>query len=168
MWKHVLTSGICANLLIAPVVAKADPIPPLYVFGDLAVDSASQCNLTMTASVSAAEAALRFNRVQVASETDFFGNKALAIYLKLNAFEIKRVGSVGTGSCAVSLSLELGTYSGTYDPVARNSKYGKLVYCENSTLIVIEKMQAQNSVNDSIMEYVNECISTYSKIKVMN
>jgi hypothetical protein len=162
--------SVTANVLAAIAMLLASPLAAqnlqaVYVSSEEQTAEMSQCNLTYTAAIAAAEAAFRYNRIVIAGKDEFFRDQALNFYINLNAFEIKRSGGLQTGSCTVSMSVSLQTYTMARDPVSNETTWVTLQYCSNGTLAVLDKLILQQRINETVQQYVNQCASEYSKAK---
>jgi hypothetical protein len=145
--------------------AFADTVPAVYVTAVDADDAGmAACGLTYSAATATAQAALRYNRVVLASREQYFADKAINLAIGINAFEIRR-GGEGTGTCAVNLDVTLGTFTRTIDPVYKNIKWATVQYCNKSSLFTVSRFGAQGNIDQSITQFTNECISKYEQLK---
>jgi hypothetical protein len=162
-----LVSGLVC--IVAPLHASAvaDTLPPVYVFTEGDNSGMNQCQIDTTSATASAEAALRYNQVPLAQHDDYIKDHALEFSVEINSFEITRESGSGTGSCAINAAVYLGTFTKTFDPARNNIKFGTIHYCDKETLFVVNKFTAQRSINDQISQYINECVSAYQGLKVL-
>lgn len=158
-------ASIASMLLFLTQPACADPVPPVFVTGETDDAGMNRCNLTYSSATAAVEATLRYNRIPIATQEDFLADRAIEFYVNINAFEITRADGVGTGSCAIGLYGSLETAGQTYDPIHKNMKLAEIHYCNKLGLLVLHPIDAQQKINDTLMQYANQCISEYAKLR---
>ena len=126
------------------------------VYGEEQTARLTACGVSYVASISAIEAALRYNRLKVANE-----KLGPAIYVNLNALPINRSDGKPMGSCVISyrLSFENMNYDLPNTLQDKKSRFVTMTYCSDGGLAISDFQSAQNTISVDLRSFVDECIS---------
>lgn len=149
---------------LCSTAAAAQTMPPVYVLGEDDSPESLRCGVSNSSAVSAVESALRYNRVSIESKEAWYEDRALRMYVSVNALRDEYTdGSFGR-SCAIDLDLQLNTYTNVFDPVSKKIFYSTIEFCKKGSLLKWDLSESQQKVNFVLKSYVDECISAYLKL----
>lgn len=154
----IFSAGIIV-LLAEPAIGRA--VPPVYVLGEEETAALRSCNLSHASATATAEATLRHSQIQVASRDDYLADRAVQLYVNLNALDL---GS----TCAVNISVSLNLYAVVDNPMTEKSETATIQFCDEGGLISWNKYEANRKVREIITDSVNKCISQYANKKSLN
>lgn len=152
-WKLV-RAALLACLFSQVLPASAQTLPDIGILTEQDDDSLRVCQVSHESAAAAARSALRYNRISVASlsESDWY------LYINLNALPIER-GGQDTGSCAVSISIEVKGNQILNSTPLKKSYFGSVIYCKRGGLTIWDTATAQTTINSSIKGFVDECVA---------
>lgn len=139
----------------ATTTAHAQTIPKLHVFGETATPAMADCGLTYESALSTAKAALRYNRIEQASQTEYLAEDAWGLYVNLNAIE------VANGVCAVSYSVKIQAWGHAVPRATGVVHYPLMVMCERGGLASGRRLELQTMINSFIRDRIDVCIADY-------
>lgn len=148
-----ITLAAAAALLIAPGVAAARDVPPIYVAGASDSPVLAKCSLSTGPLVAEMVAALKEKGVAVATRDDAANDKALFLMIDLNAMSLADI------TCAGNLSLRLGTMAKVPNPVTGESQSASVLYCDTGMLF--SGASAQSSLTPAIRPWLDGCLAHY-------
>jgi opacity protein-like surface antigen len=151
-----LLAAVAALLAASSSAALAAPVPPVWVTGEEETPDFARCGLSYASALAAAAAAFRYNRVALASKDDWTDDRALRLYVNLNALQTG-------GSCAVAIHVQLDTATATTNPVTHRGQFATVVYAWEGSLLTGPASTLQNRVNADIRDAVEKCVATYER-----
>lgn len=157
--RLLATSGllILSALVSGASQAQERSLPPVFVYAE-ADDAANiKCAVLKASYISAAEAALRYNRVSVASREDAMSKRALLLYLNANVI------SMTSNMCVVSFGIVLKSRAFVTNPVTSDIQFADIVYCDRGSMLTGGPIGLTTRVNDLVKRLVDTCLSTYAK-----
>lgn len=159
------TAAFALSLVLSPLgaTARAETMPPVWVVGEEDDAQLTRCGLSYASTIASVEAALRYNRVTLASKDDWMAERALRAYVNLNAFEIESVSGRSTGLCAVSIAFFVGTATHITNPVSQKRQWARVEFCTDGVLATWNLNNAQTTTNARLRDYVDACVSKYEK-----
>lgn len=148
-----ITLAAAAALLVAPTVAAARDVPPIYVAGADDNPVLAKCSLSTGALVAEMVAALKEKGVAVVNRDEGVNDKALFLMIDLQAMSLADITCVG------NLSLRLGTVAKVPNPVTGESQSASLLYCDSGMLF--SGASAQSSLTPGIRPWLDGCLAHY-------
>lgn len=151
-----LTAAIGAILALglnaaAHLPALAADFPPLYVYGEKDDANARACNVSTLSAIAAAQRALRDKGVRIATEDDYFHDRALAVYLTTTV----------TSTCAAGVQLSIQTTTTLINPVTQQRNFAIAEFCNESSIMTGEDLQKR--INADVVTLIGTCLDKYTK-----
>lgn len=151
--KAILLILVAVTLAASP--ASSQEFPPIYVYGEDDDAELEACTVAHARVIAAVEAALRYNRVSVASREAAISSEALQAYVNVNAVELDRL-------CAVSLSLSLEDWESVRSDVTGRVHRTRVIFCNKATLMTGVKADLQSRANAWVRDSTDACLSEFS------
>lgn len=153
--KFFIVTLAAAHSLIG-LPASARTIPPINVSGEDDDAEMRACGISHASAEAASEAALRYNRVQLASDDAYIKSKAINLYVNLNVINLGQ-------NCVISLSLSLRSSGYALNPVTKERQWSSFIYCEKGAILSWQKSDARRKVSEKVTDFTNQCLREYSK-----
>jgi hypothetical protein len=153
---------IAAWALVSSHVAAQESPPPIYVFGEEGTAANASCNADYASAIAAVSAALRYNRVPLATEQEFTQNRALGFYVNMNAQEDVMESGRRLESCGVALNLSLESIDAVLNPIDGRRYVVVIKYCERRSLLAWHRATMQSEINNKLRDYVDQCLAQYA------
>ena len=131
-------------------------MPPIYVMGENDDADMQACNVRYASAIATVEAALRFNRISIGSEQDYFAGKAIKAYTNINIMHQAQ-------GCIINVEVTFKTHALIDNPVVHTKQWADIVFCSRAQLRTAAASLAQAGINGWLTGAVNECISEYAK-----
>ena len=159
--RAIAGAVLIAGQVVMPPVAQA-AMPPFSVFGESDDEVMTTCRLADASAIAATEAALRAQGITVIPySSNTLSRDVILTQTVINALTVKKDG-VPTGSCAIDLSISVYSNTNFTNPVNKASHFGKVSYCDRSSLLIWKAEGAQAAVNKDIAGFVQDCMKDYA------
>lgn len=148
-----LLLAIC--LLGATGLATAQSLRSAYVLTEDDDADNTTCGVSNTFLKSAAESALRYNRIDIASSPV----SNTVVYVQSNVMPL----SASAASCAATVRVEFKRYGEVLLPQVAKRFHGDLIVCSRSSLFAYSRQRLQQAMIDATRNYIDHCISEIEK-----
>lgn len=128
----------------------------VYVLIEEDAPHAKRCGTSNELLKSAAEGALRHNRIAVAYK---LSTTSTVLYLKTNVLQIGK-----TQFCSSAHSIEFKTYGDVLIPGTKKTVLGDHIFCTRDNLLHNSTSELQKHLTDLTKSYVDQCISEVEKL----
>jgi hypothetical protein len=155
--------GLIAVLMTTP--AHARTMPAMYVAGEKDTPQMIACMVSYSEAMDTVRAALRFNRVEIATRQDWLADKALRAYVNISALSQQYVSGQSIGSCSVRVDLEIGTATTIINPVTGESQFSQVLFCNRGGILQWERSTLAVKIKNSLETYVNACVTEYTTVR---
>ena len=155
--RKTRAAAVALAFFVAPAHAQAPSA--VYVMGEADDADMNACNVTYASSISAIEAALRYNGVKVASRAAAMTDQAIRAYVSLTII-------AGSSVCSASVRVDFDNYQYVNLPESLgmgSERHSKVLFCSASTLLTGRAYDFQSRINSSLRDFTDECISEMSK-----
>lgn len=153
-FRKLLRPALLACFFGQALPAAAQTLPAIGILTEEDDDDLRLCQVSHESAAVAARAALRYNRISVASlnESDWH------LYINLTALPIER-GGQGAGRCAVSAGISLRGYQSIDSKPLQQTYFATVDYCERGAVVTWNAATAQTAINSAIKGWVDECVA---------
>lgn len=157
----VTTMRITKQLLLACCLlgltglAAAQGLRSAYVLTEDDDADNTACGVSNTFLKSAAESALRYNRIEIASSPV----SNTVVYVQSNVMPL---GS-SNASCAATVRVEFKRYGEVQLPQVAKRFHGDLIVCSRASLFAYSRQRLQQAMIETTRNYIDHCISEIEK-----
>jgi hypothetical protein len=138
--------------LMPNTALRAQTFPKVYVYGESDDADNISCSASHKSAVSAVQAALRSNGVDITyNQSDF---PYMQAYVNVTAVKPADI-------CAVSWSIRFKNNQFLFDEFAKKDIFASVVYCSNGGIITGSNSHIYSSILNNMRDATNECVSTY-------
>lgn len=149
---------------VAPCVAQAQSVPPVYVSAsDNDDDGNTQCRLYHSSLVGAVESELRSQGISIGSQDDYFKDRALAMYISVTALRGKTNGGDLLDRCSAYVNVEFSTATNVTNPATGGRHWASIMFCNTGTLFNWDVATIQGRATDDVRSLTRQCLEKYRK-----
>lgn len=146
---------LAAMLTAMPVQAQVTT--SIYVSSEKEDQDMRKCGISYDALTAAVKGTLRYNRIPIATEQDYFGDRANNLYVNVTAFPIDET------NCAAALAIKLENHTKVMDPVAGQERWADIVYCDKTQLLNWNRYKIEDELIGSAKQFTEQCLADYYK-----
>ena len=146
---------LIALFLCTAEVANAEELPAVYVSSEQDDANMEKCQIRNASVTAAVESELRYNRVPIASRTDWFADQAIRAYVSVTAVHMVN------GVCATAYELSLNTLQKVELSLNGEERYVTIEFCEDGGVMTGTPLDLQSRLNAAFRESTSVCISKF-------
>jgi hypothetical protein len=151
VFRYLFASIVSATFFVN--YASGQSFKSVFVFSEDDDPDSRKCQTSSQSVESAAESALRFNRISIST------NRSTEVKLHISPVVL----SLTERFCAANVRITFLKYAPTAISESQKPIWASHVFCTRSTLFAYDRNEIQNRINLKVKQMVDECISEIEK-----